>query len=61
MITANHQILPKAQIIRHIQSQRATKCHVFDITSQQDKKNLIKEVDALIRRNSISVVLVENN
>ena len=61
MITENHQILPKAQIIRHIQSQRATKCHVFDITSQQDKKNLIKEVDALIRRNSISVVLVENN
>jgi hypothetical protein len=61
MITENHQILPKSQIIRHIQSQRAKKCHVFDITSQQDKKNLIKEVNALIRRNSISVVLLENN
>lgn len=59
-MTENHQILPKAQIIRHIQSQRAIKCHVFDITSQQDKKNLIKEIDTLIRRNPISVVLVEN-
>ena len=61
MITENHQILPKAQIIRHIQSQRATKYHVFDITSQQDKKNLIKELDTLLRRNSVSVVLIQNS
>jgi hypothetical protein len=61
MITENHQILPKSQIIRHIQSQRATKCHVFDVTSQQDKKNLIKEIDTLLRRNSVSVVLIQNS
>ena len=61
MITENHQILPKSKIIRHIQRHKATKCHVFEIKSQEDKKNLIKDIDALIRRHSISVVLIENN
>jgi len=58
MMTSNHQTLSKQVVVKNLQS---NKCDVWDLSSTQDKKDFIKELDKQLRKGSVSIVVVEGD
>ena len=61
MMTNNHQLLSKQTVVRTLQSLRSNKCYVWDLLSTQDKKDFIRELEKLLRKGSVSIVVVEGD
>lgn len=57
----NHSTLPKQVVIKKLQSIKAHKCEVWDLTLSQDRKDLLKELEKMMRNSSISVIVVEGD
>ena len=45
MMTSNHQTVSKQVVVRNLQSMKFNKCNVWDLSSTQDKKDFIKELE----------------
>ena len=61
MMTSNHQTLSKQAVVRNLQSMKSNKCDVWDLSSTQDKKDFIKELEKQLRKGSLSVVVIKGN
>ena len=61
MMTSNHQTLSKQVVVRNLQSMKSSKCDVWDLSSTQDKKNFIKELEKHLRKGSVSIVVIEGD
>jgi hypothetical protein len=57
-MTSNHQTLSKHIVVRHLQSMQSSKCDVWDLSSTQDKKDFIKELEKQMRKGSLSIVVI---
>lgn len=57
----NHSTLTKQVVIKKLQSIKAHKCKVWDLTLSQDRLDLIKELEKMMRSGSISVIVVEGD
>lgn len=58
---SNHQTLSKQFLVRNLQLMKNNKFDVWDISSNQDRKDLIKELEKLMRRKSLSIIIVEGD
>ena len=61
MMTSNHQTLSKQAVVRNLRSMKSNKCDVWDLSSTQDKKDFIKELEKQLRKGSLSVVVIKGN
>lgn len=61
MMTSNHQTFSKQVVVRNLQSMKFNKCNVWDLSSTQDKKDFIKELEKQLRKGSLSIVVIEGN
>jgi hypothetical protein len=61
MKTNNHSTLSKHIVVRNLQSMKAHKCEVWDLTSSKDKKDLLNELEKKIRKGYFSVILIEGD
>ena len=61
MMTSNHQTLSKQVVVRNLQSMKSNKCGVWDLSSTQDKKDFIKELEKHLRKGSVSIVVVDGD
>lgn len=61
MMTDNHQTISKQSVLRNLQSMKINKFDVWNLSSNQDKKNFIKELEKKMRKGSLSIVLVDSN
>ena len=61
MIISNHQTLSKQVVVRNLQSMKFNKCDVWDLSSTQDKKDFIKELEKHLRKGSVSIVVIEGD
>ena len=61
MMTSNHQTLSKQVVVRNFQSMKSNKCDVWDLSSTQDKKDFIKELEKNLRKGSVSIVVIEGD
>ena len=61
MMTSNHQTLSKQVVVRNLQSMKSNKCVVWDLSSTQDKKDFIKELEKHLRKGSVSIVVIESD
>ena len=61
MMTSNHQIVSKQVVVRNLQSMKSNKCDVWDLSSTQDKKDFIKDLEKQLRKGSLSIVVIEGN
>lgn len=57
----NQSTLSKQDVIKKLQSIKAYKCEVWDLTVSQDRQNLLKELEKMMRNGSISVIIVEGD
>ena len=48
----------KNQLIMNIQKLISPKIETYEISSETDKKNLIKKMDTLLKKNNFSVILI---
>jgi hypothetical protein len=61
MMTSNHQTLSKQIVVRNLQSMKSNKCDVWDLSSTQDKKNFVKELEKQLGKGSLSIVVIEGD
>lgn len=61
MMTSNHQTLSKQVVVRNLKSMKSNKCDVWDLSSTQDKKDFIKELEKQLRKGSVSIVVIEGD
>jgi hypothetical protein len=54
----NHITLSKQIVIKKLQSIKAHKCEVWDLTLSQDRKDLLNELEKMMKNGSISVIVV---
>ena len=57
----NHITLSKQIVIKKLQSIKAHKCEVWDLTLSQDRKDLLNELEKMMKNGSISVIVVEGD
>lgn len=57
----NHITLSKQIVIKKLQSIKAHKCEVWDLTLSQDRKDLLNELEKMMKNGSISVIVVESD
>ena len=57
----NHITLSKQVVIKKLQSIKAHKCEVWDLTLSQDRKDLLNELEKMMKNGSISVIVVEGD
>jgi nucleoside diphosphate kinase len=57
----NHITLSKQIVIKKLQSIKANKCEVWDLTLSQDRKDLLNELEKMMKNGSISVIVVEGD
>lgn len=57
----NHSTLSKQIVIKKLQSFKAHKCEVWDLTLSQDRQDLFKKLEKMMRSGSISVIVVESD
>lgn len=57
----NHSTLSKQVVIKKLQSIKAHKCEVWDLTLSQDRQDLLKELEKMMKNGSISVIVVESD
>ena len=60
-MTSNHQTLSKKVVVRNFQSMKSNKCDVWDLSSTEDKKDFIKELEKQLRKGSLSIVVIEGD
>jgi nucleoside diphosphate kinase len=53
--------LSKQIVIKKLQSIKANKCEVWDLTLSQDRKDLLNELEKMMKNGSISVIVVEGD
>ena len=58
---SNNQKLPKSEILKSLQKKRSSKLEVWDLNTSSDLKDLDRELDKLIRRGSVSIIIVEGD
>ena len=61
MMTSNHQTLSKQVVVRNLQPMKSNKCDAWDLSSTQDKKDFIKELEKHLRKGSVSIVVIEGD
>lgn len=57
----NRQTLPKQTVVRNLQTRKAPKFEVWNLATDRDKKDLIQELDKMMRSSSLSIILVEGD
>ena len=57
----NHITLSKQVVIKKLQSIKAHKCEVWDLTLSQDRKDLLNELEKKMRKGYVSVILIEGD
>tara|TARA_B110000908_G_C10059528_1_gene359956 strand:+ start:367 stop:555 length:189 start_codon:yes stop_codon:yes gene_type:complete len=61
MMTSNQQIQTKQLVIKNLQSLKTSKFFVMDMNTTQDRKDLSKEIENLMKRKSVSIIVVEGD
>lgn len=61
MMTSKHQTLSKQVVVKNLQSMKFNKCDVWDLSSTQDKRDFIKELEKHLRKGSVSIVVIEGD
>ena len=61
MMTSNHQTVSKQVVVRNLQSMKFNKCNVWDLSSTQDKKDFIKDLEKQLRKGSLSIVVINGD
>jgi uncharacterized protein Veg len=57
----NHITLSKQVVIKKLQSIKAHKCEVWDLTLSHDRKDLLNELEKKMRKGYVSVIVVEGD
>lgn len=60
-MTSNQQIQTKQLVIKNLQSLNTSKFFVMDMNTTQDRKDLSKEIKNLMKRKSVSIIVVEGD
>jgi hypothetical protein len=60
-MTSNQQIQTKQLVIKNLQSLKTSKFFVMDMNTTQDRKDLSKEIENLMKRKSVSIIVVEGD
>ena len=59
MNNKNHNILSKNIVVKNLQSMKVHKFEVWDLNSNNDRKDLLNELEKKMRKGYVSVILVE--
>tara|TARA_B110000971_G_C19903882_1_gene451299 strand:+ start:409 stop:594 length:186 start_codon:yes stop_codon:yes gene_type:complete len=58
---SNQQVQTKQLVIKNLQTLKTNKFVVMDMKTTQDLKNILKEIEKLIKRKSVSIIVVEGD
>tara|TARA_B110001469_G_C9401563_1_gene206291 strand:- start:230 stop:415 length:186 start_codon:yes stop_codon:yes gene_type:complete len=58
---SNQQVQTKQLVIKNLQTLKTNKFVVMDMKTTQDLKNILKEIEKLIKRKSFSIIVVEGD
>lgn len=58
MITKNVNTIRKDEVITHLRRHKDNKLEVWDVYTQKDKEELMKHINQLIKKNSISIIIL---
>lgn len=61
MMTNNHQSLPVHDVISSLRKSNQTKLEVFDLVTQNDRKDFIRYLEKLMRKGVVSIIVVEGD
>ena len=61
MMISNQQVQTKQLVIKNLQTLKTNKFVVMDMKTTQDLKNILKEIEKLIKRKSFSIIVVEGD
>ena len=61
MMISNQQVQTKQLVIKNLQTLKTNKFVVMDMKTTQDLKNILKEIEKLIKRKSVSIIVVEGD
>ncbi len=59
MNNKNHNIISKNIVVKNLQSMKIHKFEVWDLNSNNDRKDLLNELEKKMRKGYVSVILVE--
>ena len=53
-------IIPKTKndLIKSIQNKTIKEMNVYEVSSQNDMKNVVKSIDSVLKRGSVSIVVI---
>ena len=58
MITKKMNKIRKDEVITHLRRHKDNKLEVWDVYTQKDKEELLKHINQLIKKNSISIIIL---
>lgn len=58
MITKKMNKIRKDEVITHLRRHKDNKLEVWDVYTQKDKEELMKHINQLIKKNSISIIIL---
>ena len=58
MLTDNNQVLSKHSVLTKLRTVKANKFEVWDITSKEDHKQLLRHIEKLLRNESVSIIVL---
>ena len=58
MINSTHKKIRKDKVITYLRKHRDSKLEVWDVYSQKDKDEFMKHINQLIKKNSISIIIL---
>jgi hypothetical protein len=58
MLTDNNQVLSKNDVLTKLRKHKANKFAVWDITSKNDHKQLLRHIEKLLRNESVSIIVL---
>lgn len=61
MLTDNNQVVSKNNVLTKLKIHKANKFEVWDVYTQKDKDELMKHINPLIKKNSISIIILQEN
>lgn len=61
MMTNNNQTIPVHEVVSNLRKSNQTKLVVFDLITQNDRKDLITYLERLMRKEVVSIIVVEGD
>jgi len=59
MLTSNHQIVTKTELIKKLNLTKITKIDIWDIETPADRSHVLRQLDRLLGKHPVSIVLLK--